>query len=114
VTCAHGGVLLEEHSEEHSYRGFERRQECVPQMQGFGPLGKLHPEFFVSLCHMIIGSRLHRLAPSMVGPPLMTATSLSVPYRAIMVARYRDFCIVLICLVSSLLWLCSCVSYCFL
>ena len=68
---------------------------CVLQMQGFGPLGKLHPEFVVSLCHMVIGSRLHRLSPAVFAPPLMTATSLNVPYRTIMVARYRDFCIAL-------------------
>ena len=64
-------------------------------MQGFGPLGKLHPEFFVSLCHMIIGTRLHRLAPAHFAPSLTSATSLTVPYRTIMVARYRDFCIAL-------------------
>ena len=64
-------------------------------MQGFGPLGKLHPEFFVSLCHMAIGSALHRLAPKMVAPPLTTATSLTVPYRTILIARYRDVCIAL-------------------
>lgn len=70
-------------------------RRCMAQMQGFGPLGKFHPEFIVSLCHMTIGSLLHRLAPALVAPPISGATSLTVPYRTILIARYRDFCIAL-------------------
>lgn len=70
--------------------------EVSVQMQwvglGGGQLPSIH--YLVTLCHLALSGGLHRLAPSVFGPPAMLGLGLgTVSYSDIVWKRHRDFTI---------------------
>ena len=70
---------------------------CLVQMSGMGPQGKLSIHYMVSLCHMLLGSALHAIAPKLFQPAGFAAFRGSdVSYRDIVFNRWRDFAIAVV------------------
>jgi hypothetical protein len=78
---------------------------CVVQMSGMGPSGKLSIHYIVTLCHMLLGSALHAIAPSLFKPAGFAAFRGSdVSYREIVFNRWRDFAITVVAATAAVGW----------
>ena len=74
-------------------------------MSGMGPSGKRSVHFIVTLCHMLVGSTLHAVAPSLFKPAGFAAFRGSdVSYREIVFNRWRDFAITVVAAVALTGW----------